>query len=82
MGYTTMIMTVFAFLFTLMLIFWRPRGLNKAVPATIGAAIVILSGAVSFIDLIDITNKISGAALTIISSLVMALVLESVGFSS
>jgi arsenical pump membrane protein len=80
MDSTTMIMTVFAFLFTLMLIFWRPRGLNEAVPATIGAVIVILSGSVSFIDLIDITNKISGAALTIISSLVMALVLESVGF--
>jgi arsenical pump membrane protein len=80
MGNTAIIVTVFTFLFTMILIFWRPKGLNEAVPATIGAAIVILSGAVSFIDIIDIATKINGAALTIISSLVMALVLESVGF--
>jgi arsenical pump membrane protein len=77
---TMTLMTIFAFFFTMILIYWRPKGLNEAIPSTIGAAIVIVSGAVSFSDLVDISTKVSGAALTIISTLVMALVLESIGF--
>jgi arsenical pump membrane protein len=71
--------TIFAFSFTLLLIYWRPKGLNEAIPATIGAAIVIFCGTVSMENLLDIGSKVSGAALTIISTLIMAFVLESVG---
>jgi arsenical pump membrane protein len=71
--------TVLAFFFTLLLIYWRPKGLNEAIPAIIGAAIVIFCGTVSMENLLDISSKVSGAALTIISTLIMALVLESVG---
>lgn len=73
-------MTIFAFFFTMMLIYWRPKGINEAIPATIGAAMVIVGGSVNFSNLIDISTKVSGAAITIISTLVMALVLESIGF--
>ncbi|BDG46818.1 MULTISPECIES: arsenic transporter [Parageobacillus] len=72
-------LTAFAFFFTLLLIYWRPKGLNEAIPATIGAMIVIFCGTVSMENLLDISSKVSGAALTIISTLIMALVLESVG---
>jgi arsenical pump membrane protein len=54
--------------------------LNEAIPAAIGAIIVLLSGSVSVSDLGIITNTISGAAITIIATIAMAIVLESFGF--
>ncbi|WP_458415450.1 arsenic transporter [Schinkia sp. CFF1] len=72
--------TILTFIVTLGFIFWRPRGLNEAIPATIGALIVIISGSVPISDLGIITETISGAAITIIATIVMAIVLESFGF--
>ncbi|PHA01307.1 arsenic transporter [Bacillus pseudomycoides] len=72
--------TILAFLGTTLIIFWRPKGINEAIPATVGAVIVILSGTVSFTDLGDISSKIFGAAITIMATIVMAIVLESFGF--
>lgn len=72
--------TIFTFLVTTLLILWRPRGLNEAIPATGGAILILLSGSVSLSDLAVITTTVSGAAITIIATIVMALVLESIGF--
>jgi arsenical pump membrane protein len=72
--------TLISFVFTLLLILWRPRGLNEAIPATFGAILVILSGAVSMQDVLQITTTVSGAAITIMATIVMAIVLESFGF--
>ncbi|CAG9607302.1 arsenic transporter [Pseudoneobacillus rhizosphaerae] len=76
----TVIMTIFAFFLTMVIIFIRPKEMNEAIPATIGAVIVFLSGSVSVADLIDISTKVSGAAITIMATIVMALVLESFRF--
>jgi arsenical pump membrane protein len=73
-------MTIFAFAATLIFILWRPRGINEAIPATIGAVLVLISGSVSLTDLGVITETISGAAITIMATIVMAIVLESFGF--
>lgn len=73
-------MTILAFVATLIFILWRPRGINEAIPATIGAIFVLISGSVSLTDLGIITATISGAAITIIATIVMAIVLESFGF--
>lgn len=73
-------MTVFSFLATLTFILWRPGGINEAVPATIGAILVLLSGSVSVSDLVQIMETISDASITIIATIVMANVLESFGF--
>lgn len=73
-------LTIFSFLFTTLLILWRPRGLDEAIPATGGALLVLLVGSVSLSDLAVIGETISGAAITIIATLVIAMVLESVGF--
>ncbi|XRG90332.1 arsenic transporter [Neobacillus sp. SAB-20_R2A] len=75
-------MTILAFLFTMIMIFIRPKNINEAIPASIGAVIVFLSGSVSTADLIDISSKVTGAAITIIATIVMAIVLESIGFFS
>lgn len=72
--------TILVFLGTTLIIFWRPKGVNEAIPATVGAMIVILSGTVSIADLGDISSKIIGAAITIMATIVMAIVLESFDF--
>lgn len=74
------LITILTFFATLIFILWRPKGLNEAIPATIGAIIIILCGTVPLSDLGIITETISGAAITIIATIVMAIVLESFGF--
>jgi arsenical pump membrane protein len=73
-------LTIFAFIMTMLLIFWRPRDLNEAIAATSGALLVLLCGSVSLSDLGMITSTVSGAAITILATIVMANVLESFGF--
>ncbi|MFX3622685.1 MAG: arsenic transporter [Ectobacillus sp.] len=68
------------FVGTMLVIFWRPRGLNEAIPASVGAILLIIIGTVSKADMIDISSKVTGAAITIISTIVMAMILESFGF--
>lgn len=65
---------------TLVFILWRPKGINEAIPATIGAIVIILTGSVSLSDLGIIAETISDAAITIMATIVMAIVLESFGF--
>lgn len=72
--------TVLTFFATVVFILWRPGGINEAIPAAVGAFIVLLSGSVSLSDLGKIADTISGAAITIIATIVMAIVLESFGF--
>lgn len=74
------LITILTFLITLTFILWRPRGINESIPATIGAIIIILSGSVSLTDLVIITETILDAAITIIATIVMAIVLESFGY--
>lgn len=73
-------LSAIVFLTTMLIIFWRPKGLNEAWPAAIGAAILILTGIVTKTNLLDIIHKIGGASITIISTIVMAVILESFGF--
>lgn len=72
--------TIFVFLATMSVIFWRPKGLNEAFPAAIGASIIYLSGIVTNTDILYIVEKIGGASITIIATIVMAVILESFGF--
>ncbi len=72
-------LTILSFICTLLFIFLKPH-VNEAIPATVGAAFVLLSGSVSLSDLGTITETIGGAAITIVSTIVMAIVLESFGF--
>ncbi|WP_409347333.1 arsenic transporter [Paenibacillus sp. MBLB4367] len=73
-------LTVLAFLLTMVLVLWRPRGINEAIPATVGALLVLASGSVTIADLGTIGETIGGAAITIMATIVMAIVLESFGF--
>ncbi|QYR23387.1 arsenic transporter [Paenibacillus sp. sptzw28] len=79
-GSAAITITIFSFIMTVVLILWRPRELNEAIPSTIGAVLVLLSGTVSLSDFGEISSKVSGAAITIMATIVMAVVLESFGF--
>ncbi|WP_318618124.1 arsenic transporter [Sporosarcina sp. YIM B06819] len=72
--------TGLVFIVTMLVIFWRPKGMNEAWPASIGAGIILLTGIVSHADIMDIISKIGGASITIIATIVMAVILESFGF--
>lgn len=72
-------LTILSFICTLLFIFWRPQ-VNEAITATAGAILVLLSGSVTISDLFLITETIGGAAITIMATIVMAIVLESFGF--
>ncbi|OIK13286.1 arsenic transporter [Bacillus sp. MUM 116] len=76
----TVFITIFAFFLTMILIFLRPHNMNEAISASIGAILVFLSGSVSPGDLLDISSNVTGAAITIIATIIMAIVLESFGF--
>jgi arsenical pump membrane protein len=69
------VITVTVFLITMSVIFWRPRGMNEAGPASIGAAIILLTEMASRGDIL-----IEDASITIITTIVMAVILESFGF--
>ncbi|MBN8193508.1 arsenic transporter [Bacillus sp. NTK074B] len=73
-------MTIFVFVMTMVVIFLRPGGMNEAWPAAIGALVIFMMGIVSLSDVTDIIDKIGGASITIMATIVMAVILESFGF--
>jgi arsenical pump membrane protein len=79
-GSVSATITIMVFVMTVVLILWRPKDLNEAIPSTAGAAIVLLSGSVTLADFGKIASTVSGAAITIMATIVMAVVLESFGF--
>lgn len=72
--------TIAVFCFTIMFIIWRPRGINEAVPAGIGAGLLIIAGIVPLGDTLYILDTVKGAVITILSTIMMSLVLDSIGF--
>ncbi|HEU5139365.1 MAG TPA: arsenic transporter [Bacillales bacterium] len=72
--------TISVFLLTVFFVLWKPWNLNAAVPTTIGAALLLLFQVVSLSDVFEIFQTVSSASITIISTLVMTIVLESIGF--
>ncbi|MFD0694206.1 ArsB/NhaD family transporter [Paenibacillus sp. GCM10027628] len=77
---TTTAITLSIFMVTLVFLLWRPWGMNESIPPAIGAAIILLAGIVPFSDMALIYKTVSGAIITIISTIVMSIVLDSIGF--
>ena len=59
---------------------WRPFGVNETIPTSAGAVLVLVLGIVPFDDIKDIFYIVSGASLTILSTIMMSIVLDSIGF--
>lgn len=68
------------FLATVVLLIWRPRHLNEAVPPAIGALAIYCLGIVNVADLKYVFGTVTGASITIVSTIIMSIVLESMGF--
>jgi len=74
----TLALTIF--LATVVFLLWRPKGLNEAIPPAIGALLLYSLGIVSMNDVKYVFGTVSGASITIISTMAMSIVLESMGF--
>jgi arsenical pump membrane protein len=75
--------TIFAlaiFLTTVFFLLWRPRNINEAIPPAIGASLLYAFGIVTWPDINYVLGTVTGASITIISTMVMSIVLESMGF--
>ncbi len=73
------LLTWFVFAAAVVFIIWRPMGLNEAIPAAAGALILIVYGVVPPGELLDIFDVVGGAALTILSTIAMSIVMDNIG---
>lgn len=74
--------TFVIFALTTLFIMWRPFGINEAIPAMIGALILIVTNIVSYQDIFDIFRIVSGPSITIVSTIMMCIILENIGVFS
>lgn len=73
-------LTFGVFIITVIFLMWRPGGLNESIPTSLGALLLILTGVSSYAHIVGILGIVSGAAVTILSTIVMSIILDSIGF--
>lgn len=72
--------TLAVFVIAVILLITRPRELNEAIPTSMGALVLVALGVVSAGDILKILPAIGSASLTILSTIIMSFILESIGF--
>ncbi len=72
--------TLTVFFLMVMFLIWRPHGINESIPPAISAIFIFLGGIVPLSNIFEILGIVSGAAITILSTIVMSIVLDSIGF--
>ena len=75
-----MVIAAAVFVFTLVLVIWQPRGLGVGWSATIGAALALMVGAVSFQDIPTVWAVVWNATATFIAIIIISLLLDEAGF--
>lgn len=76
---TNVMIMLIVFFLTILFMLWRPYGINETIPTTIGAGIILITGIVSWSDVLGIFDIVRGPALTILATIMMTIVLDSIG---
>ncbi|HET8552640.1 MAG TPA: arsenic transporter [Gammaproteobacteria bacterium] len=75
-----MLTALLIFFATLVLVVWRPRGLNVGWSAALGAAVALLTGVVNWQDVAAVWDIVWDATFTFVALIVISLVLDEAGF--
>ncbi|GFM84441.1 arsenical pump membrane protein [Pseudomonas cichorii] len=75
-----MLIALLIFVVTIILVIWQPKGLGVGWSATFGAALALLTGAVSLSDIPAVWHIVWNATGTFIAIIIISLLLDEAGF--